>query len=61
MWTAQLMQAWRVHPSRQRLAAGPTQVWMSDAPVVDLVNEAEVVGHALYGEQMGRESRGEQR
>ena len=29
-------QAWRVHPTAQRLAAGRTQVWMADAPPVDL-------------------------
>lgn len=29
-------QAWRVHPAPQRLAAGRTQVWMSDAPTVDI-------------------------
>jgi hypothetical protein len=29
-------QAWRVHPIPRRLAAGHTQVWMADAPPVDL-------------------------
>ena len=29
-------QAWRVHPTAQRLAAGRTQVWMADAPPLDL-------------------------
>jgi hypothetical protein len=29
-------EAWRVHPTPQRLAAGRTQVWMADAPPVDL-------------------------
>lgn len=29
-------QAWRVHPTPERLAAGRTQVWMADAPPVDL-------------------------
>ena len=29
-------QAWRVHPTPQRLSAGRTQVWMADAPSMDL-------------------------
>ncbi|OOK65357.1 hypothetical protein BZL29_7887 [Mycobacterium kansasii] len=29
-------QAWRVHPTPRRLAAGRTQAWMADAPPVDL-------------------------
>ncbi len=30
-------QAWRVHPVAHLLATGRTQVWMADAPAVDLV------------------------
>lgn len=37
-------QAWRVHPTPQRLAAGRTQVWMIDAPPVDLVALANELG-----------------
>ena len=29
-------QAWRIHPTARRLSAGRTQVWMADAPPVDL-------------------------
>ena len=29
-------QAWRVHPAKEQLAIGRTQVWMNDAPPVDL-------------------------
>ena len=29
-------QAWRIHPVAHRLSAGRTQVWMADAPAVDL-------------------------
>ncbi|UQX13194.1 hypothetical protein [Candidatus Mycobacterium methanotrophicum] len=29
-------QAWRVHPAADQLATGRTQVWMNDAPPVDL-------------------------
>ena len=29
-------QAWRIHPAAHRLSAGRTQVWMADAPSVDL-------------------------
>lgn len=29
-------QAWRIHPAAHRLSAGRTQVWMADAPTVDL-------------------------
>ena len=47
-------QAWRVHPTAQRLAAGRTQVWMADAPAVDLAHEAEVVGHMSYGQPGGQ-------
>lgn len=55
-------QAWRVHPSRQRLTAGRTQVWMSDAPVVDLANEAKLVGHAFQPQRhIVRASGGKQR
>ena len=28
--------AWRVHPAIERLPVGRTQVWMDDAPAVDL-------------------------
>lgn len=28
--------AWRIHPTPRRLSAGRTQVWMADAPPVDL-------------------------
>lgn len=37
-------QAWRVHPSAEQLAVGRTQVWMSDAPVVQLTALAEQAG-----------------
>ncbi|WP_174893212.1 hypothetical protein [Mycobacterium xenopi] len=37
-------QAWRVHPTAQRLAAGRTQVWMVDAPPVDLPALARDLG-----------------
>ncbi|AGB27339.1 hypothetical protein Mycsm_07245 (plasmid) [Mycobacterium sp. JS623] len=33
-------QAWRVHPAAHRLATGRTQVWMDDAPAVDLATLA---------------------
>jgi len=36
-------QAWRVHPTMQRLDAGRTQVWMADAPAVDLAALAATV------------------
>ena len=29
-------QAWRIHPTPQQLPQGRTQVWMNDAPPVDL-------------------------
>lgn len=29
-------QAWRVHPAKEQLETGRTQVWMNDAPPVDL-------------------------
>jgi hypothetical protein len=29
-------QAWRIHPVAHRLSAGRTQVWMADAPTIDL-------------------------
>lgn len=29
-------QAWRVHPAKEQLETGRTQVWMNDAPAVDL-------------------------
>jgi hypothetical protein len=29
-------QAWRVHPTKEQLAIGRTQVWMNDAPPLDL-------------------------
>jgi hypothetical protein len=34
-------QAWRVHPTRERLVAGRTRVWMADAPPVDLAALAD--------------------
>ena len=37
-------QAWRVHPTAQRLAAGRTQVWMADAPPLDLSALADDLG-----------------
>ncbi|WP_237112873.1 hypothetical protein [Mycobacteroides abscessus] len=36
-------QAWRVHPAPARLALGRTQVWMTDAPAVDLEDLASRV------------------
>lgn len=33
-------QHWRVHPAKSHLAIGRTQVWMADAPAVDLTNLA---------------------
>lgn len=38
------MQAWRVHPTPEQLATGRTQVWMSEAPGVDV----EAVAGALW-------------
>lgn len=37
-------QAWRVHPSAEQLAVGRTQVWMADAPAVQLTALAEQAG-----------------
>jgi hypothetical protein len=36
--------AWRVHPAFQRLLVGRTQVWMDDAPAVDLDDLAHTLG-----------------
>lgn len=38
--------AWRVHPMPRHLAAGRTQVWMADAPPVDLNGLARELGFA---------------
>jgi hypothetical protein len=37
-------QAWRVHPALERLPVGRTQVWMDDAPAVDLIDLARSLG-----------------
>jgi hypothetical protein len=37
-------QAWRVHPAFERLPVGRTQVWMNDAPAVDLNDLANTLG-----------------
>lgn len=37
-------QAWRVHPALERLPVGRTQVWMNDAPEVDLDELANTLG-----------------
>ena len=37
-------QAWRIHPTPQQLSQGRTQVWMADAPQVDLAALAESIG-----------------
>lgn len=37
-------QAWRVHPALERLSVGRTQVWMDDAPPVDLTELANALG-----------------
>ena len=39
-------QAWRIHPTAQRLTAGRTQVWMADAPSVDLAGLSSGSGTA---------------
>jgi hypothetical protein len=36
--------AWRVHPALERLPVGRTQVWMGDAPAVDLNDLAHALG-----------------
>lgn len=36
-------QAWRVHPSPEQLAIGRTQVWMADAPAVQLGSLADQI------------------
>ncbi|WP_307857468.1 hypothetical protein [Mycobacterium sp. SM1] len=41
--------AWRVHPTVQRLSAGRTQVWMADAPPVDLAALANKLGFQSTG------------
>ena len=49
-------QAWRIHPTAQRLSAGRTQVWMADAPPVDLAALSANVGSAsgpVGGEMAG--------
>lgn len=35
---------WRVHPAAERLSVGRTQVWMGDAPAVDLDDLAGTLG-----------------
>ncbi|EUA37971.1 hypothetical protein I549_4320 [Mycobacterium avium subsp. avium 2285 (R)] len=35
-------QAWRVHPAAHLLSTGRTQVWMADAPPVQLPELAEL-------------------
>jgi hypothetical protein len=36
--------AWRVHPALERLPVGRTQVWMGDAPAVDLNDLVHALG-----------------
>ena len=39
-------QAWRIHPTPQQLIAGRTQVWMADAPSIDLAGLSSKSGTA---------------
>ena len=47
-------QAWRVHPAAHLLATGRTQVWMADAPAVDLATLAAAsAGTPASGDSTG--------
>ncbi len=51
MWR---LQNWRVHPARSQLAIGRTQVWMADAPHVDLAAEARRLDEWLQQRRASR-------